>query len=352
MTRILFFSDLHLHRHRKSDERLHDCLKVLEWVFSVAEENNIEDLVFGGDLFHDREKIDVMTYHLTFDILSKRVNNNRRLWLLLGNHDLWYHDKWDINSVRPMSAIEGLTVIDKPSTLKIGDNFIDFLPYTHHPIEHLDDLRPKREGRKTLVAHLAIDNAILNFMHGVRSSLDDVEHDGEMIKVDSSVLHGWDHVFLGHYHGQQKLGDNIEYIGSPLQLSFGEAFQHKHVILFNQEDGSKEYIRNKFSPQHFIIKESEIYDFDITNNFIRINVDDCAGNTVTELRHGLKKQNPASLEIRPVDKPVAEHVIHDAKAILSQEDQMIDEYVNQVDTGDLDKKELIEIGKMIRRDCA
>src|SRR6185369_1573878 len=112
MDDILIFSDIHIHPHKKSINRLHDCLKVLEWVFTTAQERQINKVIFVGDLYQDRQKIDVMTYHLTFNILQKYCQDIH-FWLLLGNHDLWYHDKWDISSVHPLSAIENITVIDK-----------------------------------------------------------------------------------------------------------------------------------------------------------------------------------------------------------------------------------------------
>jgi DNA repair exonuclease SbcCD nuclease subunit len=346
MSKILLYSDIHIAQHKKSIDRLHDCLKALNWVFDVAEENNIKDIVFGGDLFQDRQKIDVITYHFTFDVLSKRCNGKINLWLLLGNHDLWYHDKWDISSVKPLSAIKNVHVIEEPCTLEIAGNYIDFLPYTHKPIEYLNTLRKERKGRKTLVAHLAVDGAQLNTLHNTRADVI-IEHDGEMVKVDINHFEGWDQVWLGHYHGYQKLAPNIEYIGSTLQLSFGEAFQHKYVIINDLETGEKKYIKNKFSPQHLIIPESDIDKYDIENNFIRLTVDDIGHSGITEVRKEVSSLKPGSLEIIPVEREETEHLIEDAKAILYKEDEMLEKYVEQVEVSGLDKKILLEIGQKI-----
>ncbi len=342
MSKILLFSDLHLHQHKRSVNRLHDCLKALEWVFDVAEEKQIDDIVFGGDLFQDRQKIDIITYHLTFEVISKRCKKVN-LWLLLGNHDLWYHDKWDISSVKPMSAINNVHVIDKPCTLEISRNYIDFLPYTTNPIDHLNYLR-KSKGR-TLVAHLAVDGAQLNTLHDTRSDVI-LEHDGEMVKVDASVFDGWDQVWLGHYHGYQKIAPNVEYIGSTLQLNFGEAFQHKYVIIHDLETGDKEYVKNTFSPQHFIIPESDVDKYEIKNNFIRLTVEDMGKAGLADVRKKVSSLAPTSLEIMPVKKEESEHLIEDAKAILYKEDEMLEKYVDQVETN-LKKDLLLEIGKKI-----
>ena len=355
MSKVLLFSDIHIDQHKKSLDRLHHCLEAFEWVFQTAQSHSIKDVIFAGDLFQSRQKIDVMTYHLTFKILEKYCSKLVNLWLLLGNHDMWFHDKWDISSVEPFSAIDGITFIDKPCTLDVAGVPVDFLPYTHAPLDHLNVLRKglkKRKDRKTLIAHLAVDGAQLNTLHNTRSDVI-IEHDGEMTRVDSDSFEGWDKVWLGHYHGQQKVGLVAEYIGSPLQLNFGEAFQHKHVIIYNLEDGSTEYIRNKFSPQHFIIPEKDIDKYDVTKNFIRLEVEDVGNADLLQLRKEVQQMKPGSLEIMPVEKKEQTHVVSDAKAILYKEDEMLTTYVDQVlaESGDniakLDKETLLKIGKEI-----
>ena len=356
MGKVLLFSDIHIAAHKKSVERLNDCLKALEWVFETASKNNIQNIIFAGDLFQDREKIDIQTYHRTFDIL---VSNKIKLWLLIGNHDMWLHDSWSYHSVKPFSAIENVTVIDDSCTLEIDGNLVDFLPYTHKPLEHLNKLREnldKRVGRKTLITHLAIDNAQLNTLHNTRSEVA-IEHDGDMVKVGPNVFEGWDQVWLGHYHGYQKIKNDlnidIEYIGSTLQLNFGEAFQHKYVIVYDLETGNKEFIKNEFSPQHFIIPEKDIDKYDIENNFIRIEIEDVGlgSSEIVDIKKNIENLNPRSLKFVAAEKKEHDHLIKDAKAILEDEDKMVENYPEQVDIGELEKDFLVEVGKKIVKEA-
>ena len=96
--KFLIFSDVHLHPHKRSTERLNDCLNALNWAFQSAADLNIEYVLFAGDLFHDRQKIDVLTYQKTFEIFDKWVRKFKGIYLLLGNHDMWHTTKWDIRS--------------------------------------------------------------------------------------------------------------------------------------------------------------------------------------------------------------------------------------------------------------
>ncbi len=355
MSKILIFSDAHIHPHKKSSERLQDCIDALEWVFKTAKDRNIDNIIFVGDLFHHRQQIIVPAYQKTFETFSKYIGNGTEIYLLLGNHDLWHANKWDVSSVFPLQSIEGVSVISKPCTLNIGGTHMSVLPYTHDPVEDLKTVGENKDG--ILFGHVAIDGALWNVMARTRSEVS-IEHDGDMTKVNSSIFKDWKHTFLGHYHAEQKLateeidGYNVEYVGSPLQLSFGEAFQHKHIIEFDPETGSKEYIRNTFSPQHLIIPEKDLGKYDLKRNFIKVEVDDIAASDIIEMRQDLiSNHRVGSLEIKQKEKKINESLVEDAKAILFKESEMLEHYVEQEEANEniksLDKKKLINIGKGI-----
>jgi DNA repair exonuclease SbcCD nuclease subunit len=346
MSEIILFTDIHLHAHKKSVERLNDCLKCLEWVFQTAVQNNIEHVLFLGDLFHDRQKIDILTYQKTYEVFEKYLypEPSFNLYLLLGNHDLWHNTKWDVSSVIPLRNLPGITVIAEPTTLNIGGVDISFLPYTHDPISDLAKIT-NTEKRRILCGHVAVDGAFLNTAGSISDT--SIEHDGEMTKITPDIFNGWDDVFLGHYHIAQRMTDNLEYIGSPLELNFGEANQKKHIIIYNTETGDRQYIRNDFSPRHLIVKEKDLEKHDLAGNFVRVIVDDIATSELSEIKTKLLAENIATLEIKQSDKKVEKVDIEDAKAILTSGDQMLEKYIEQADLNGLDKNKLLEIGRHI-----
>jgi len=357
--KILIFSDIHIHPHKKSVERLDDCIKVLDWVFDTAESNNIENIIFLGDLFHDRQKIDVLTYQKTFEIFEKHLLNKKiNLYLLLGNHDLWHHQKWDVSSVNPLRNLPGVSVVNEPCVKQISDDYLfGFLPYTHDPIEDLKKVEKdwkklckekSVDPPKILGAHIAVDGALWNVKYGTTAEVA-IEHDGDMVKVGPNIFADWDKVHLGHYHAEQKLTKNVEYVGSPLQLSFGEAFQDKHVIIYDIEKNQSQYVKNEFSPKHYIINENQLEDYKLEGNFIRLEVEDISSSSMAEVRKNLvENKKVATMEIKQFVKK-EDHIITDAKSILYKEDEMIEKYVDQVNV-DLEKEKLISIGKVILSD--
>src|ERR1700677_1359463 len=156
MSKVLLFSDIHIHPHKNSPDRLEDCLNALKWVFDVAHSRDIENIIFAGDLFQDRHKIQVYSYNKTFEILES--NKDIKLYLLLGNHDLWFHDKTDVSSIYPLRALPNITIISQPCKMEVANLLIDFIPFTFDPIEVI----PKDKAR-VMIGHLAIDGSLLNF---------------------------------------------------------------------------------------------------------------------------------------------------------------------------------------------
>lgn len=355
--KILIFSDLHIHPHKKSSERLNDCLRALDWVFRTASERDISNLVFLGDLFHDRQKIDVLAYQRAFEILERHLSSGRfRLTLLLGNHDLWHHQRLDVSSVNPLRTLPGVAVVAEPSVREIreeGESFhMGFLPYTHSPIEDLAvverewDSKVKGSPRRVLGGHIAVDGAVWNVRHRTLSDVT-VEHEGDMVRVGPEIFRNWDRVFLGHYHASQRMAEGVEYVGSPLQLSFGEADQEKHVVVYDTKEDALEYVVNDFSPRHIIIKEGDVNPAELKGNFVRLEVGNIAGGHVAELRQRLVEEiGVSTLEIKQASTDES-HVVEDAKSILSDEDMMIERYVEQTSPEGLDKETLIRVGAEI-----
>ena len=352
--KILIFSDLHIHPHKRSSERLEDCLKALDWVFASAKERGIKNIVFLGDLFHDRQKIDVLAYQKTFDIFSRNLEGSGiKLTLLLGNHDLWHYQRLDISSVNPLRALPGVRVVDEPSVVRLSEGgegfFMGFLPYTHNPIEDLKKVEKEwakaaqADSTKVLGGHIAVDGATWNVRHGTLSDVV-VEHEGDMVKVGPDIFRKWDRVFLGHYHIPQKMDEKVEYVGSPLQLSFGEADQDKHIVAYDTSDDSVEYIDNDFSPKHLIIGEDEIEEADLKGNFVRLEVDDMTGSRMHKVRQEMvEARGVSSLEIKQRQRNET-HIIQDAKSIMKNEDEMIEKYVEQAAPEGLDRETLVKIG--------
>lgn len=302
--KILYTADFHLHTHKNSPQRLEDGLKVLEWANETAIQKGCEAAVCIGDLFQDRQKIQVLTYQKvfeTFQAYSGKVN-----WkLLLGNHDLWFAEKWDISSVFPLNAIPNVEVISKPCSTEIGGVTFDWLPFVKNPIKAINEYFPNKADRKNrvLCAHIAVDGAKQGtFNHTADVS---VEYEGDMVKVAPEAFEGWRHVLMGHYHLAQFLDERMQYVGSPYQINFSEADHTPHLLILDTDYMTIEYVENTFSPRHLIVKESDLGSVDMVNNFVQV-VGDLSKFDAFEVQRSLVEEGVRSLQfsaakLRPDD---------------------------------------------------
>ena len=201
-----------------------------------------------------------------------------------------------------------------------------------------------------LLGHLAVDGAKLN----TKGSTADVEieHDGEMIKVESNIFKNYRYVFLGHYHNAQTIANNVEYIGSPLQLSFGELEDTKNIIILevNEDDYITNYIKNTFSPQHFEDTAENLMEMDselLKNSFISILVDDEEKDQIANKIKLLESKGVKSIKIKKnvLEKSQQNETeqMEIAKDILSQSDTMVKKFV-EISITDLDKDLLVQCG--------
>jgi DNA repair exonuclease SbcCD nuclease subunit len=353
MSKALIFSDLHLHAHKDRIDRLQDCVKTLEWIFETAKSHNCRYIFFLGDLFHERSKIDVLNYLKAFEVFMKYAYKKIDVYLLVGNHDMYHKEKWDVNSIKPFTAIQNVHIIEKPKALKFDDCLIDWLPHTENPIKELADLAQQHNGAgDVLLAHIAINGAMTNTFYGVKSDVI-TEYDNEMMPVDIGILKDYKRVFLGHYHGAQNLNSKVEYIGSPLQLSFGEAFQQKHVAILDLETLERKYVVNEFSPKHLIVTPTDVENeaYELSGNFVRLSVDDVGSKSILDLKRQIaSSSSPLSLDIKETDSKKTQEVSHamlnEAQNVLTNIADVLTTYMKErgIPEG-LDQNKLFAIGK-------
>ena len=351
MAKFLLFSDIHVHAHKKSQDRLQDCIKALEWVFETAVQKNVDAVLFGGDLLHDRQKIDSLTYNQIFNVLEKYQDKKFKTYLLLGNHDLWYATNWSVSSVRPFKALNNFEVIDETVSKDISGVNWHFIPYTHSPVEELEKVKNQVKN-SYLIGHLAIDGAKLNSAGSIADVI--IEHDGDMVVVGRDLFSAYKRAFFGHYHSWQKLTPTVEYIGSPLQLSFGEAGDKKFILLLDSDKDEIEYIENTFSPKHIYLAEKDLDNCqveDLQKNFVcLISEQTDQHETKKNMLKVIEQMGAETVQVKKQVKQQEQHAITDAKLLLEDQDKLLQRYIDQIIDLKLDKNILLEIGNSIVRE--
>jgi len=126
-SRVCCVSDIHVGVHQNTT-LWHDIM--IDWAVWLKKEltaKNITDIVISGDLFHYRDEIAVNTIHVVTKIMTiwKQFN----IVILVGNHDSYYKDRVDVNSLSILSGWNNITIFETPEVVNCYDKKIMFCPW-------------------------------------------------------------------------------------------------------------------------------------------------------------------------------------------------------------------------------
>lgn len=257
---VAIVTDLHLHEHVPFstwkdgyNSRLLDGRDVMLHVFRVMKKKGVRDLLFGGDWFHSRRKVSVAVLHVSKDILEQAKSMGIRVHAFPGNHDFSLDGASCSITGQPFHE-----VWEDPGVYNIAGHLVGVIPWTEEP--------------DVVQGVCALDADFFAGHLGVSGSLtgpSDFELQGGMEIDDFGGGLKNRPVFLGHYHKPQTLrGTNIHYVGSPLQLSWGERGEDKRFIIYHGK-GSFESIPLDVSPRFMRVTEKTLSDCR-PNDFVEV----------------------------------------------------------------------------------
>jgi DNA repair exonuclease SbcCD nuclease subunit len=238
--RVAIFSDLHLGVHQDSMVWHETALNWCDWFVADLKAKDITDIFFLGDFFHYRSDISVSTLHIASQILKKLDDFN--MVFIVGNHDSFYKDRSDVNSLSILSGRKNITVIDEPTETTLFGKKILFLPWGAD-IDNLNKV-------DIMFGHLEIESFKMNSFktcdHGEKSS---------------NLLSKANLVMTGHFHlrDERKYSEGkIVYVGNPFEMDFGDAGSTKGYYILDIPNKTYDFYENNLSPKHKKISLSEL----------------------------------------------------------------------------------------------
>lgn len=262
--RVCCISDLHIGVHQNSDVWHNIAMTWATWLAAELRQNKIEDIIIGGDFFHYRDEIAVNTLHFVDDLL--KVWDDFNIIMLVGNHDAYYKDKSDVNSLAVLDGRSNITVIKHLTTASLMGKQVTFCPWG----TKVNDIP---------VSDLVFGHfEICSFKQNVSTICSSGFNTQDLLTKAPLII-------SGHFHlRDERVYDNgrILYTGNPYQMDFGDVDNIKGYYILDLSDMSYEFHRNTVSPEHKKISLSELVKVgDITpkvkkqfkNNFIKFSVD-------------------------------------------------------------------------------
>jgi hypothetical protein len=239
--KVACFTDIHF--GLKSGSRTHnqDCEEFVNWFCETAQAEGCETAIFLGDWHHNRSTTDVSTMNYTVSNLEKLSQSFEKVYFILGNHDLFYKDKREINSVEFMRLFPNIVPIRE--TLTEGD--VTIMPWLVG-----DEWKAVSKLKSRYVfGHLELPLFYMNAMvqmpdHG---------------QLQAGHFGHQEYVFSGHFHKRQSKG-NVTYIGNAFPHNYADSGDDDRGMMILEWGGKPEYHSWPGQPTYRTYKLSQIID--------------------------------------------------------------------------------------------
>lgn len=256
--RALIFTDIHF--GQKSNSHLHneDCFNFVQWAVGLAKEKNCDKIFFLGDWHHNRASINIVTLNYSLRSLELLSQSGIEVYFIPGNHDLYYRDKRDIQSVAWARNIPNIHIVNDFFT----NSDVTIIPWLVG-----DDHKKLTKIKSTYVlGHLELPKFYMNAM----VQMPDV---GE---VNAEQLANVGTVFTGHFHKRQHQ-NNIHYIGNAFPHNYADAGDDERGCAIVEWGKFPEFYSWPDAPKYRVFRLSEILENPDrhlhANTYARVNLD-------------------------------------------------------------------------------
>ena len=329
--KYILFTDIHFGCKSNSDEFNQQCLDFLDFIIDKTKDMDIDGGIFLGDWYHVRSATNTKTLKYGTEGLYKFGQLSRgHGMLILGNHDLYYHDRRDTTPIIIPEGDIGVEIVDEPLCLKgmlyvpwlVGDETLSTIIQRHRP--------------QYVFCHPEIPTFSLNKLS---------KFDGEFNPID---YEGPRRICCGHFHLRQEQG-NITYIGNCFSHDFSDSneWHNKGFAILDTETNEIEYYEWDKAPKYCstFISNLDKIEFGENLSLKLINNTSMTQVELNKLDEELRKiPNLKDVIIYPSEMAL-ENVNVDEESLKHCEniDTLIAELIGSMDMENVSNNELINI---------
>jgi len=232
-------TDIHFGLKSNSQTHNDDCLNFIKWFTAKAKEEGCETAFFLGDWHNNRASINIVTLNYSLRALEHLNANFDRVYFIPGNHDLYYRDKRDVQSVEWAKHLPNVIICN--DWLHSGDVIV--APW----LVGEDYKRIPKLSAKYMFGHFELPTFYMNAMVQMP------DH-GDVKREDFT---GIEHVFTGHFHKRQTQ-KNITYIGNCFPHNYADNHDDERGMMILEWGAEPEYHARPDQPRYRVYQLSDV----------------------------------------------------------------------------------------------
>tara|TARA_B100001564_G_scaffold355164_1_gene367004 strand:- start:105 stop:1145 length:1041 start_codon:yes stop_codon:yes gene_type:complete len=252
--RLAIITDTH-YGARKGSKLFHDYFEKFynDIFFPALDEKKIKTVIHMGDAFDSRRGVEFRSLEwskrVVFDPLKER---GITVHLMVGNHDAYYKNTNDVNSVDLLlREYDNIIVYSSPTEVKIDKLDILFIPWICEENE-----KETYQLIESTSCDIAMGHLELNGFRAHRGCI--MDHG-----MESKLYQKFQRVFSGHYHTRSNDG-KIFYLGNPYEIFWNDVNDIRGFHIFDTKTLKHTPVNNPYRMFYNIYYEDTDYQmFDV-----------------------------------------------------------------------------------------
>ena len=213
--------------------------------FLYLKTHDIKTVIQTGDLFDRRKFINFNTLYLAKDYFFNRFVGDLELITYVGNHDIYYKNTLEVNSLDLIVNGCNVNIVSKPTTMDFDGLPVDIIPWIC-------------EGNEKEITQFMKDSiSQICFGHFEISGFEMDRGNICVNGIDRNTLDKYESVYSGHFHHKSTDG-HIFYVGSPGEITWADYGDSRGFHIFDTETREAEFIENPYRMFHKLIYDDRV----------------------------------------------------------------------------------------------
>lgn len=222
-----------------------------DFFFPELMRNDIQCVIQFGDLLDNRKNISIKTLKLINEVfLEPLYNLEIELITIIGNHDTYYKDTNDLNSVRyVLQGYKNVTLYEEITEVQIGAKMFGFVPWINDGNIQDFERFSEMSDVDVVVGHFEFGG--MEYQKGIVSERG----------MSTTMVKRFPEVYSGHYHISSKKG-NILYLNTPYEMTFNDMDEEKGFYVYDTKNSGLEFLQNPETLFKKVVYQDEETDYD------------------------------------------------------------------------------------------